>query len=156
MPEPHQCQIWAESVTYITTHNNAGSLTHGARPGIKPSTSWFLVGFVSTEPRRELLFGIIGMHFSTAFSCIYCLFSFTYELCVWVCACVCMRLPRGLQYTCLTFHGRLGIRILWLQVESGNLTPSRSLFSLHFMVSFWYLFTWKISSTSIIIFPFKC
>ena len=31
------------------------SLTHWARPGIKPTTSWFLVGFISTVPRRELL-----------------------------------------------------------------------------------------------------
>ena len=37
------------------SHSNAGSLTHGARPGIEPSTSWFLVGFVSTVPRWELL-----------------------------------------------------------------------------------------------------
>ena len=27
-----------------------------ARPGIKPKTSWFLVRFTSTDPRRELLF----------------------------------------------------------------------------------------------------
>ena len=30
-----------------TLHSNAGSLTHWARPGIEPSTSWFLVGFVN-------------------------------------------------------------------------------------------------------------
>ena len=35
-------------------HSNAGSSTHWARPGIKPATSWFLVGFVSAAPRREL------------------------------------------------------------------------------------------------------
>ena len=29
------------------SHGNAGSLTHGARPGIEPATSWFLVGFVN-------------------------------------------------------------------------------------------------------------
>ena len=29
------------------SHSNAGSLTHWARPGIKPETSWFLVGFVN-------------------------------------------------------------------------------------------------------------
>ena len=38
-------------------HNsgNAGSLTHGARPGIEPETSWFLVVFVSTAPQQGLL-----------------------------------------------------------------------------------------------------
>ena len=33
---------------------NSGSLTHRARPGKEP-TSWFLVGFISASPRRELL-----------------------------------------------------------------------------------------------------
>ena len=32
------------------THGNARSLIHWARPGIKPATLWFLVGFVSTAP----------------------------------------------------------------------------------------------------------
>ena len=53
MPQPRQ--IWASSVTYTTAHGNAGSLTHWARPGIERASSWFLVGFVSTAPRRELL-----------------------------------------------------------------------------------------------------
>ena len=43
------------SVTYTTAHGNARSLTPWARPVIKPSTSWFLVGFVSAAPRREVL-----------------------------------------------------------------------------------------------------
>ena len=38
---------------YITAHSNAGSLTHWARPGIEPASSWILVRFVSTEPWRE-------------------------------------------------------------------------------------------------------
>ena len=37
-----------------TAHSNAGSLTLWARSGIKPSSSWILVGFISTEPRWEL------------------------------------------------------------------------------------------------------
>ena len=40
--------------TYITAHSNAGSLTHWARPGIRPATSWFLIGFVSAAPCQEL------------------------------------------------------------------------------------------------------
>ena len=35
-------------------HGNAGSLTHGVRPGIEPATSWFLAGFVSAVPWQEL------------------------------------------------------------------------------------------------------
>ena len=40
--------------TYTTAHGNARSLTHRARPGIEPTTSWCLVRFVSTVPRQEL------------------------------------------------------------------------------------------------------
>ena len=32
---------------YTTAHGNAGSLTHGARPGIEPASSWILDGFVN-------------------------------------------------------------------------------------------------------------
>ena len=40
---------------YTTAHDNAGSLTHGERPGIKPASSWILVRFVSTDTQCELL-----------------------------------------------------------------------------------------------------
>ena len=36
------------------SRSNAGFLTHWARPGIKPQSSWVLVGFVTTEPQQEL------------------------------------------------------------------------------------------------------
>ena len=49
MPQPQQCGIWARSVTYATAHGNARSLAHWARPGIEPSTSWFLVGFDNSD-----------------------------------------------------------------------------------------------------------
>ena len=42
-PQPQQCKIQAESSTYTTGHGNAGSLTHWARPGIEPASSWILV-----------------------------------------------------------------------------------------------------------------
>ena len=42
-------------LAYITAHGNAGSLTHCARPGMAPASSWTLVGFVSAVPRWELL-----------------------------------------------------------------------------------------------------
>ena len=33
---------------------NTRSLTHWAGPGIKPTSSWILVGFITTEPQWEL------------------------------------------------------------------------------------------------------
>ena len=33
---------------------NAGSLPHRARPGIKPTSSWIQVGFISAAPRQGL------------------------------------------------------------------------------------------------------
>ena len=55
LPQAEQCQILAMSTTYATAHGNVGSLTHWARPGIEPVTSWFLVGFISAAPPWELL-----------------------------------------------------------------------------------------------------
>ena len=37
-----------------TACGNAGSLTHGVRPGIEPASSQIKVGFTTAEPRREL------------------------------------------------------------------------------------------------------
>ena len=51
--QPHQ--IWAASVTYTRAHSNIRSLSQWARPGIKPASSWVLVGFITTEPQWELL-----------------------------------------------------------------------------------------------------
>ena len=35
------------STIHTTAHSNTGSSTHLPRPGIKPTTSWFLVGFIN-------------------------------------------------------------------------------------------------------------
>lgn len=48
------CRIWAAYETYTTAHSSAWSLTHRASPGIKPATSWLLVGFISAVPQWEL------------------------------------------------------------------------------------------------------
>ena len=53
-PQPQQCQIQATSATYTTAHSNTESLTHWAKPGIEPTSSWILVGFVTSEPWQEL------------------------------------------------------------------------------------------------------
>ena len=58
-PQPQQGSIRALSVTYTIVHSNAGSLTHWARPGIQPETSWLLVGFTSPAPQWELTLFII-------------------------------------------------------------------------------------------------
>ena len=54
-PQPQQHQIQATSATYTTAYGNAKSLTHWARPGIEPVSSWTLARFVSAEPSPELL-----------------------------------------------------------------------------------------------------
>ena len=45
---------WIRVVAAGLYHTNARSLTHWARPELKPATSWSLVKFVSAEPRWEL------------------------------------------------------------------------------------------------------
>ena len=52
-PQPQKCRIWAAPATYITAHGNARSLTHWARLGIKPTSPWILVGFVSHWATRR-------------------------------------------------------------------------------------------------------
>ena len=53
-PQWEQCQIQAISVTYTTAHGNTRSLTHWARPGIEPTSSWILVRFITAEPQWVL------------------------------------------------------------------------------------------------------
>ena len=53
-PQLPQHQIQATSSTYPTAHGSTRSLTHWARPGMEPASSWMLVRFVTTEPWREL------------------------------------------------------------------------------------------------------
>ena len=60
MPKAQQHRIRAPSATYTTAHSNAGSLTHLARTGIDPASSWILVRFFSTEPWWELPSSILN------------------------------------------------------------------------------------------------
>ena len=53
IPQPQQLGIQAASETHTTAPGNAGSLTHRARPGMEPATSWIIVRFVSAAPHRE-------------------------------------------------------------------------------------------------------
>ena len=47
-------QILVPSATYTTAHGNTGFLTHWARPGIEPESSWILVRFITAQPLWEL------------------------------------------------------------------------------------------------------
>ena len=53
------------SATYTTAHGNARTLTHWGRRQIEPTTSWFLVKFISTAPWWEcfmnVCFLLLGM-----------------------------------------------------------------------------------------------
>ena len=44
-----------ESATYTIAHSITKYLTHWARQGIKPESSWIQVGFITTEPQWELV-----------------------------------------------------------------------------------------------------
>ena len=54
IPQPQQCGIQAASANYTTAHVNAGSFIHWVGPEIKPTSSWILGGFVTTEPQEKL------------------------------------------------------------------------------------------------------
>ena len=51
--QPQQCWIQATSTAYTTGHGNARSLTHWARLGIEPMSSWILVGLLSMSHNRN-------------------------------------------------------------------------------------------------------
>ena len=44
----------SEANLQATPHLIGGSLTHWARPGIEPASSWILVGVATTEPQQNL------------------------------------------------------------------------------------------------------
>ena len=46
--------IGATASSLCHSHSNARSLTHWVGPGIKPTSSWILVRFISAEPQQEL------------------------------------------------------------------------------------------------------
>ena len=54
MPQPQQRRLQAVSSTYTTAYSNARSLTHWKRLEMEPLSSWMLVRFLTTEPRRGL------------------------------------------------------------------------------------------------------
>ena len=61
-------RIAAASATYTTAHGNARSSTLWARSGIKPKSSWTLVGFMTAEPQWELPSSVPSDNYQT---CLY-------------------------------------------------------------------------------------
>ena len=49
-PQPLQCRIWDASATYTTSQWQLWILNQLTRPGIKPRSSWILVGFITAKP----------------------------------------------------------------------------------------------------------
>ena len=94
MPQPSQHQIWAVSVTYTTAHGSARSLTHWERPGIEPTTSWFLVGFVNhctmTRTPQSIILKLM-VFFNVCFQIFILFFSIFFLLLKWIyhiCSCI--------------------------------------------------------------------
>ena len=47
IPQPQQHQIPATSEAYTAACGSTGYLTHWSRPGIEPTSSWILAGFLT-------------------------------------------------------------------------------------------------------------
>ena len=62
-PQPQQRRFWTMSVNYTIAHGNARSLTHWARPGINPATSWLLVGFICAAKGNSQFLNYIQVYF---------------------------------------------------------------------------------------------
>ena len=60
-PQSQRCQVWVTSLTYTTAHSNARSFTHWEKPGIGPTSSWILVGFITAEPQWGLRLWVLNM-----------------------------------------------------------------------------------------------
>ena len=72
------------------------SLTHWARPGITPATSWFLAGFISAEPRWELRHSSFTHRKTTITAVVY-----LNQRVTWVTSLACTYLPAWWECPCL-------------------------------------------------------
>ena len=66
------------------SHSNAGCLTHWARPGIEPASSWTLVGFISAAPQQELLY-FLKFYISSTESMCYFSWNVSWDNCILTC-----------------------------------------------------------------------
>ena len=58
-PTPHPHRIPAASATYTTAHSNTRPLTHWARLGIEPTSSWMLIRFINRWAMMGTMFRYI-------------------------------------------------------------------------------------------------
>ena len=71
------------SATHSTAHGNAGSLSHWARPGIGPASTWMLVRFVSSEPWWELLHSFLRLNDIPLYVELFFFFFFFHPYSIW-------------------------------------------------------------------------
>ena len=110
-PQPQQCQIRVTSASYVAACGNAGSLTHWARPGTKPKSSWILALLSHSGNSFFVFFLLCPRHVSNlchssdntrALNC--CV---TRELWLW--GSRCNRTPQRKGWA-MTTNGTLGLR----------------------------------------------
>jgi len=78
--KPQQHETPVVSATYTTAHSNAGPLTHWARPGIEPVSSWILVGFLThCATTRTPLFWVLFVSYISQNEIIWC-----FSLSIWL------------------------------------------------------------------------
>ena len=68
-----QARVLIRATAAGLRHSHTRSLTHWARPGIEPQTSWFLVRFVSAAPRQELPYVRFLTHWATMGTEFFCI-----------------------------------------------------------------------------------
>ena len=76
--QTQQCQIQAVSSIYTTAHSNSGSLTHCARPGIEPASSWILGGLLNHLAKTATSVTAISNHHTNMFSKAWLLTTYKY------------------------------------------------------------------------------
>ena len=114
-------------LSYTTAHGNARSLTHWARPGVEPTSSWILVGFTSAQPQWELLTDDILMWARAP--CLFLLLLFLLLL---------LHFPLGLMnFNFLIIYNSL-LYLIILMFILFHIWPAR-------VLSRWTLYTYNIS-----------
>ena len=102
MPQQHRTQ--ATSMSYTTAKSNAGSLTHWARPKIKPTSSWILVVFINCWATKGTPIFFLLFHYNTSSSIFWYPCNVKHKqnmgTCKWLAAISCLSccLPKNIGY----------------------------------------------------------
>ena len=103
-----------------TAHGNAEYLTHWARPGIEPASSWILVEFITNEPQWELSIFISLKSWNS------CCHGFPLRRNIFVCFFACLSFweltERKVLYLHLIFSWIIGTEYLlcWINLSQGE------------------------------------